>query len=179
MHRTHSRHLVTRLLAVGVALVAAGCRGGEERVVVSGAGDADASITTSEAPATTVSVTSTTRALRPAATTTTVRPTTTTAPRPKVVVPQQGDRVVAVFVATGTTLGDPSFARAKAGLVALGYRGYSGGDTSCSQGAREALPQLQDYSLSLEFATSTDAARFAAQYGKVIGTATVTVFCAD
>ena len=93
--------------------------------------------------------------------------------------PQQGDRVVSVFVATGASLGEPSFTKAKARLEALGYGSYSGGDTACSKGAEEALPQLRAYSLSLEFATRADADRFATLYGPVIGTAGVTVFCAD
>jgi len=87
--------------------------------------------------------------------------------------------VVAVFVATGPNLGSPSFAPAKARLATLGYRGFSGGDTACSQGAQEALPKLQAYSLSLPFATQADAARFASLYGPVLGTARITVFCAD
>lgn len=182
MHRTTVRHLATMLTVGGAVAVAAGCRGGGDEVVAGGATPVEvATTTTAAAPATTVAATTTSTARRAGAatTTTTVRSATTAAALPKVVVSQQGDRVVAVFVATGASLADPSFATAKSRLASLGYRGYSGGDTSCSQGAREALPQLQDHSLSLEFATTADAARFAARYGTVIGTATVTVFCAD
>ena len=92
---------------------------------------------------------------------------------------REGDRVVAVFLATGPSPADPSFAEAKARLTALGYHGYSGGDTACSQGAEEALPHLQDYSLSLEFAIRDDAERFAQRYGPILGIASVTVFCVD
>lgn len=182
MCRTIRRPLSIVALAVCLAGVVAGCRGGTERVVASGAGAADDATTTSAAPSTTVAAATSTTA-RPAgtaATTTTARrATTTTARPPKVVAANQGDRVVAVFVATGAALTDPSFTRARSRLATLGYRGFSGGDTGCSQGAKEALPQLQAYSLSLEFATSAEAARFAALYGQVIGTATVTIFCAD
>ena len=43
----------------------------------------------------------------------------------------------------------------------------------------EALPHLQDYSLSLGFATRADADSFAELYGRILGIATVTVFCVD
>ncbi len=77
------------------------------------------------------------------------------------------------------SLDAPAFAKAKARLAALGYKGHTGGDTACSQGAKEALPQLQEYSLSLEFRTRGEADRFAALYGQVIGTALVTLSCLD
>jgi Tfp pilus assembly protein PilW len=176
---------VALLLLVGAVTAAGGCDGGNGRVASGGAAPAETSTTT--APPSSIATTSTTgapatsttRRSGSGSTSTTTHPTTSTSPRPREVVPQQGDRVVAVFVATGATLGDPSFTRAKARLTSLGYRGHSGGDTGCSRGAKEALPQLQAYSLSLEFATDADAARFASLYGKVIGTASVTVYCAD
>lgn len=184
MHHAINRPAAAALLAITVAVVAAGCGGGEERVAVSGTPAAEPTTTSSLAPA--PSSTAATVAAAPPSTsrasTTRPRPSTTTtkkAPLPKVVVARQGDRVVAVFVATGSSLADPSFSKAKARLTALGYRGYSGGDTSCSQGAKEALPQLEEYSLSLEFATRAEADRFSALYGPVLGTAGVTVFCAD
>lgn len=37
--------------------------------------------------------------------------------------------------------------------------GAGEGETGCSQGAKEALPQLEDMSLSVEFATRADADR--------------------
>jgi hypothetical protein len=72
-----------------------------------------------------------------------------------------------------------AFGAAKARLADLGYTASSSGDTACSQGAREALPQLKEVSLSVEFRTRTEADRFAALYGRVVGTAPVKVFCAD
>ncbi|CAA9257420.1 MAG: hypothetical protein AVDCRST_MAG76-2641 [uncultured Acidimicrobiales bacterium] len=181
MNRTIPRPALVVPIAVTVAAALAGCRGGEDQVAVGGSTtpEASATSTTSPPPSSTLRTT-TSQPATSVETSTTVRATTTTrrAP-PKVVVPKQGDRVVAVFLATGTTLADPSFERARARLTSLGYKGRSGGDTACSQGAKQALPQLQDYALSVEFATRADADRFAALYGPVLGTATVTVFCVD
>jgi len=181
MYRTFPRPVSSLLLVVGVAAVLAGCRGGGDRVAVSGSTPAPSTTSTS-APPPTVGTTTT---AHQASTTTSRRPSTTTTTTakpmgpPRVVVPQQGDRVVAVFVATGASLDEPSFATARARLGVLGYTGFSGGDTACSRGAKEALPQLKGYSLSLEFATRADADRFAARYGRVIGIAAVNVYCAD
>ena len=182
MHRTIRRPALVVLIAVNVATGLAGCRGGEDRLPVGASTTPETSATTTTAPSPSSTLPTTIRqAPAPtAASTTTLRRSTTsrTAP-PKVVVPKQGDRVVAVFVASSASLADPSFARAKARLNSLGYKGYSEGDTSCSQGAKEALPQLQDHSLSLEFASRAEADRFVVLYGPVLGTATVTVFCVD
>lgn len=106
-------------------------------------------------------------------------PTTVTPPGPKVAQANQGDRVFAVFVATGDTSRAPSFTAAQDRLKSLGYTDFAEGETGCSQGAKEALPQLKDMSLSVEFATRADADRFSALYGPVIGVAAVKVFCAD
>ena len=180
MSRTAPRSLLLLLAAAGVAL--GGCRGGSDRVgLEGGAGQEPPSTTaTSTAPPSTT-VVPTTTTTRPAArtTTTALRRTTTTAARPKPVVPQQGQQVVAVYVATGPSLEGPSFTRARARLSSLGYTGYSGGDTACNRGATEALPQLQEYSLSVEFASRADAQRFADLYGPVLGIASVSVYCAD
>ena len=181
MNRTIPRPILVVLITANVVGALAGCRGGEDQVAVGGSASPETSATSTTPPSPTSTLpATTTQAPTPAESSTTARPTTTTgrAP-PKVVVPKQGDRVVAVFLATGTTLADPSFAQAKARLNRLGYKGYSGGDTDCSQGAREALPRLQEYSLSVQFASRAEADRFAALYGPVLGTATVTVFCAD
>lgn len=106
-------------------------------------------------------------------------PTTVTPPGPKVAQAKQADRVFAVFVATGDTSRAPSFTAAQDRLKSLGYTDFAAGETGCSQGAKEALPQLKDTSLSVEFATRADADRFSALYGPVIGVAAVKVFCAD
>ncbi len=106
-------------------------------------------------------------------------PTTLRVPRPEPVEAKQGDMVFAVFIATGASGRDQSFTSAKARLADLGYRMFSEGETTCSQGAKEAVPRLQDISLSVEFATRADADLFAALYGPVIGTVAVTVYCAD
>ncbi len=183
MHRLIPRPIAPALMSLATLVAVVGCGGDGERVVAAGAAPLEPTTTATSAPPDTVAPTSTTTRARAATTTTTTRAaarsTTTTPALPKVVVAQQGDRVVAVFVATGASLDDPSFTRAKARLTSLGYKGSSGGDTACSRGAEEALPQLEEYSLALEFATEAEAARFAARYGTVIGTAAITVSCAD
>lgn len=181
---TTRRPAATLVLIAGLAGLAGltGCRGGRGGVTASGTAAPDVlpttttvaeiSSSTSRRPSTTVRSTSTSKANR--------SPTTTAAGgRPQVVVPQQGDRVFAVFVATGGSLEEPAFAQAIARLKSLGYPAYAGGDTGCSRGAKEALPQLGQYSLSVEFATRAEADRFIALYGTVIGVAAVTVYCAD
>ena len=173
------------LLGLGVAAALPGCGsgGGGGAEVSSATLVPEASTTTTSAPAATAATTSTS-ARRATTTVTAARAVSTTStaatrPRPKVVQASQGDRVVAVFVASGSTLSDPSFARARARLKAIGYAPTSTGETDCSQGAREALPELREYSMALEFANQADASRFAALYGPVLGTVAVTVYCAD
>lgn len=186
MPRTARRTAVS-LLVVAVAAAAGltGCRGGSGGVTASGTAAPDVPTTsTTVAPEPTSSTTRRSTTTGRAATTTTARGTgastsSTAGGKPQVVAPQQGDKVVAVFVATGASLDEPAFTQAIARLKALGYPAYSGGDTGCSRGAKEALPQLGQYSLSVEFATRPEADRFATLYGKVIGIATVTVYCAD
>ena len=209
MHLSIPRPVLAVAVAVAVVVAAgvAGCRAGDERLDVGGSTPAETSTSAAAAePSSTTNASSSTispvtgvvaaTSTRPATahgtrgtsggpTTTTpvtgVRAATSTTGlrHPEVVIPQQGDRVVAVFVATGPSPAQPSFVEAKARLTALGYHGYSGGDTDCSQGAKEALPHLHDYSLSLEFAVRDDAEQFAGLYGPILGIATVTVFCVD
>lgn len=186
MTPTAARPPLLVLLAVGVSLALAGCGGGGDAEVSSATLVPEPSTTTTSAPpvtaaaapSTSARLATTTTAARPGSTTTTSRPAAGSS-RPKAVQASQGDRVVAVFVATGASLADPSFAKARARLKAIGYAPTSSGDTDCSQGAREALPKLQAYSMSVEFATQADASRFTALYGPVLGTASVTVYCAD
>jgi len=173
VHRTSSRPRATLVVATGLVVVLSACRAKSNSTP-----PAETAVSTSAPPATEApSATSTLPATT--APTTVARATTTAARRPEAVVPNQGDRVFAVFVATADSPTDPSFATATARLRTLGYRVYASGDTGCSQGAQEALPQLQGSSLSVEFRTRADADRFAALYGPVIGIAAVTVFCAD
>ncbi|MFP5370207.1 MAG: hypothetical protein ACLGI3_05600, partial [Actinomycetes bacterium] len=169
------------LAVVLAAATAAGCGGGGERVDLEGAAASEPPSTTATTPAPTTTALPTTTTTRAAApTTTTTRPrTTTTAARPKPVVPQHGQRVVAVFVVTGASLDEPSFDRARARLRSLGYSDRSGGDTACMHGAKEALPQLEAYSLWVEFVSQADAQTFAALYGTVVGIASVGSGCLD
>lgn len=163
------------VLLLGIT-VAGGCGGDDDAALRARIEELERQVA---ATATTAPGTTTTGAPAVPATSAPAVPTTVRPPRPEAVVPKQGDRVFAVFVATGSSGRDPSFTAAKARLADLGYRDFSEGETGCSQGAEEALPQLQDISLSVEFATRADADRFTALYGPVVGTAAVTVFCAD
>lgn len=183
MPRTARRTAVSLLVAAAAASAGlTGCRGGDG-VAASGTAVPDVpttSTTVAADPASSTTRRSSTTGRAPTTTRDTGATTTSTAGgKPQVVVPQQGDKVVSVFVATGASLDEPAFTQAVARLKALGYPAYSGGDTGCSRGAREALPQLGQYAVSVEFATRSEADRFAALYGKVIGIATVTVYCAD
>ena len=47
-------------------------------------------------------------------------------------------------MATGDDLADPVFGAAEARLAEPGYDASGSGETGCSQGAREALPQLKE-----------------------------------
>lgn len=181
------RPALTLVVAVAVAVALPGCRGGGGGVAASGTAapevpttstiaGADASSSTSRRPSTTTGRATTSSSSSKGGGTTT---TSSGGGKPRVVVPQQGEKVVAVFVATGASLDEPAFTQAIARLKALGYPAYSGGDTGCSRGAKEALPQLGQYSVSVEFAARSDADRFAALYGPVVGIASVTVYCAD
>ena len=170
MHRTSARPFVALLVAAGVTVGLIGCGGEDEQVTSSSTVPVETSATTLPPPSTTTAALSTT--------TTAAQPTTTVS-RPRPVVAGQGDRVFAVFVATGDDLADPVFGAAEARLGELGYDASSSGETGCSQGAREALPQLKEFSLAVEFRTRAEADRFAALYGRVVGTAAVKVFCAD
>jgi hypothetical protein len=183
MPRITLRRATAIALAAGWAAVAglASCRGGNG-VTASGTADSTTSVAADPIPPTTGrsstsgrATTSSSKGSGKAAVTT----STTTAGRPQAVVARQGDRVVAVFVATAASFEDASLTRAIARLQSLGYTAYSSGDTGCSRGAREALPRLGQYAVSVEFATRADADRFAALYGAVVGIATVTVYCAD
>jgi len=171
MHRTSDRPFAALLVAAGVVAALAGCGGEGEQVASNSTVPVETSATTLPPPSTT-----TTAAV---GTSTTGAQPTTTVSRPQPVVAGQGDRVFAVFVATGDDLADPVFGAAEARLAELRYDASSSGETGCSQGAREALPQLKEVSLSVEFRTRAEADRFAALYGRVVGTAAVKVFCAD
>ena len=170
MHRTSARPFVALLVAVGVTAGLVGCGGEGEPVASSSTVPVETSTTTLPPPSTTTTA---------AVSTTTTGAQTTTMSRPQPVVAGQGDRVFAVFVATGDDLADPVFGAAEARLAELRYDASSSGETGCSQGAREALPKLKAFSLSVEFRTRAEADRFAALYGRVVGTAAVKVFCAD
>ncbi len=170
MHRTSARPFAALLVAVGVTAGLFGCGGRDEQVASTSTAPVETSTTTLPPPSTTTAAVSTT--------TTGAQPTTTVS-RPQPVVAGQGERVFAVFVATGDDFADPAFGAAKARLADLGYSASSSGETGCSQGAREALPQLKELSLAVEFRTRAEADRFAALYGRVVGTAAVKVFCAD
>lgn len=163
------------VLLLGVTL-AGGCGGDDDAALRARIDELERQVA-----ATTTAPVATTTSSAPAVPATSVPagPTTVRPPRPEAVQPKQGDRVFAVFVATGSSGRDPSFTAAKARLAELGYRTFTEGETGCSQGAEEALPQLQDISLSVEFATRVDADRFTALYGPTVGTAAVKVFCAD
>ncbi len=171
MHRTSARPFAALLVAVGVTAGLFGCGGRDEQVASSSTAPVETSTTTLPPPSTTTAPV--------VSTTTTVAQPTSTVSRPKPIVAGQGDRVFAVFVATGDDLADPVFRAADARLAELGYDASSSGETGCSQGAREALPQLKEFSLAVEFRTRAEADRFAALYGRVVGTAAVKVFCAD
>jgi len=171
MHRTSVRPFAALLAAAGVMAGLVGCGGEDEQVTSSSTVPVETSTTTLPAPSTTTTAA--------ASTTTTGAQVTTTVSRPQPVVAGQGERVFAVFVATADDFADPVFGAAKARLAELGYSPSSSGDTACSEGAREALPQLKEVSLSVEFRTRAEADRFTALYGRVVGTAAVKVFCAD
>ena len=171
MHCTSARPFAVLLVATGVMVGLIGCGGEDEQVTSSSTVPVETSATTLPPPSTT-----TTAAV---STTTTGAQPTSTVSRPQPVVAGQGERVFAVFVATGDDLADPVFGAAEARLAELRYDASSSGETGCSQGAREALPQLKEFSLAVEFRTRAEADRFAALYGRVVGTAAVKVFCAD
>jgi hypothetical protein len=183
MPRITFRRATAIALAAGWVVVAglASCRGGGGGTA-SGAADSTTSVAADPVPPTTGGSSTSGRATtssgggggKVAVTT-----STTNAGRPQAVLANQGDRVVAVFVATGASFEDASLTRAIARLQSLGYTAYAAGETGCSRGAKEALPRLGQYAVSVEFATRADADRFAALYGAVVGIATVTVYCAD
>lgn len=173
MYRTPVRPFATLLVTVGMTAGLVGCGGRDKQVATTSTVPVETSTTTLPPPSTT------TTTVAASTTTTAAAQPTTTVSRPKAVVAGQGDRVFAVFVATGDGLADPAFGVARSRLAELNYESSSSGETRCSQGAREALPQLKQFSLSVEFRTRAEAVRFAALYGRVVGTAAVKVFCAD
>ncbi len=128
MHRTSARSFAALLVAAGVTVGLVSCGGEDEQVTSSSTVPGETSTTTLPPPSTTTVAVSTT--------TTGAQPTTTVS-RPQPVVAGQGERVFAVFMATGDDLADPVFGAAEARLAELGYDASSSGETGCSQGARE------------------------------------------
>jgi hypothetical protein len=176
MHHTTRRACTSLLLAAAGVTALAGCAGGDQPAA---APDPRPPVTAAPPPST-APATITAPSITVKQATPTTKATATQPALPKLAPRFPEGPVTGVFVATGSAgLEDASFAPAAARIRALGYKGDYAASTGCSQGAEEALPQLDDFSVGLFFTSATEATRFATMYGPVIGTAQVTLVCLD